>query len=119
MLRAERRCEVSPKERINFVVNRAFGGWHHVQNRKPNAHGVQFNVYGDISTCDYDTMTKLVVACHAVHVRAQISPCNPQLLRVYLHPRVTKDVNDNLMEYHPSTQDLIARCEEEEARAKA
>lgn len=98
------------EERLNVIVNHAFGGWHHVGNRKDTGNGgVQFNTFGGISTFDFDQLTKLVVACHVVRVRAEIAQSGPRMLKIYLNPRENKP--DSWSQHHPDGADLIAMAQ--------
>jgi hypothetical protein len=96
---------MTPQERYDFVVNHAFGGWHHVQNAKPNGAGTVFNYSGDVSTSDWTVLTRLVLACHAMRVRAEIKQAGPRALKFFLNAR--RDDPKNWSEHHPSLDDLI------------
>lgn len=94
-------------ERFNVVVNHAFGGWHHVEKREPCGNsGVKFYVYGTLSTFDFTLLTKLVLAAHAVRVRAEVGQAGPKRLKIWLHVRQNKP--DSWSEHHPSLDDLIS-----------
>lgn len=108
---------MTPEERLNVVVNHVFGGWHHVRSRKACGTGVQFAFYGDFSTFDYTIMTKLVLACHAVRVRAEVKPNGPRMLKVYLHCRENKP--DSWSEHHPDLDDLVKQAMEFKERVCA
>jgi hypothetical protein len=41
----------------------------------------------NLSTYDFDGLTRLVVGAHDAAIRVQIEPCNPRYLRVSFHPR--------------------------------
>ena len=96
-------------ERLNVIVNHAFGGWHHVSGRKPiGRDSVTFTAGGDFSTFDWTNMTRLVLACHAVRVRAEVTNGGPHRLKITLSPRVNKP--DSWSEHHPDLDDLIAQA---------
>lgn len=97
------------EERFNVVVNHAFGGWHHVGERKPCGSGVKFCHYGDTSTFDWNVLTRLVLAAHAVRVRVELGNGGPRQLRVLLHPR--ENSPESWSQHHPSLDDLIAAAE--------
>lgn len=94
------------EERLNIVVNHAFNGWHHVYGKKTVGTGVSFNVYGTLSTFDYNQLTRLVVASHVVRVRAEVAQSGPGMLKVFLHCR--EDKPDSWSEHHPDGSDLVA-----------
>lgn len=99
--------KLTVEERLNVVVNQAFDGWHHVSGRKSTGNGgVEFNVYASISTYDFSQLTKLVVACHVVRVRAEIAQSGPRMVKIYLNPRENKP--DSWSQHHPDGKDLIA-----------
>jgi hypothetical protein len=99
-------------------VNHAFGGWHHVSGRKPVGRtSVSFTVGGDFSTYDCNNATKLILACHAVRVRAEISGGGPRRLKVTLSPRM--DRLDDWSEHHPSLDDLIQQARDLQGRLAA
>ena len=41
----------------------------------------------NLSTYDFDGLTRLVVGAHDAAIRVQIEPCNPRYLRVNFYPR--------------------------------
>lgn len=98
--------DLTVEERFNVVVNQAFDGWHHVGNRKPTGRGGwEFNTFGSIATFDFNQLTKLVVACHVVRVRAEIGRSGPRMLKIYLNAREHKP--DAWSMHHPDGADLI------------
>lgn len=94
------------EQRLNVVVNHAFDGWHHVYNRKPSGDGVLFYVYAALGTWDFNQLTRLVVACHVVRVRAEIAQGGPGMVKIYLNPR--EDMPSSWPKHHPDGDDLIA-----------
>lgn len=98
---------MTKEERFNVVVNYAFGGWHHVEKREACGNGgVKFYVWGTLSTFDFTVLTKLVLAAHAMRVRAEVGQAGPKKLKIWLHLRENKP--DSWSEHHPSLDDLIA-----------
>ena len=107
--------DLTIEERFNVVVNHAFDGWHHVGDRKPTGRGgVQFTTFGGIATFDFNQLTKLVVACHVVRVRAEIAQSGPRMLKIYLNPRENKP--ESWSQHHPDGADLIAMVEKMTAK---
>jgi len=97
------------EQRLNVVVNHAFDGWHHVYGKKQNGTGVSFNVYGDLATFDFNGLTKLVIACHVVQVRAEVAQSGPRMLKIYLHCRT--DSPEETDRHHPDANDLVKMVE--------
>lgn len=97
---------MTPEERFNVVVNHAFGGWHHVQNRMPFGAGVTFSYLGDMSTIDGDAITRIALAAHAVRVRVELRPGGHRAFKVIMFCR--EDKPDSWWKHHPSIDDLIA-----------
>jgi hypothetical protein len=100
---------MTDEERFNVVVNHAFGGWHHVGNRKQaGRRTVSFTCYGDLSTYDFNVLTKLVLAAHAVRCRVELAQSQPRRLKVFVTCRENKP--DSWSEHHPSLDDLITEA---------
>lgn len=105
---------MNPEERYNLVVNHAFGGWHHVYGRKAFGGGWIFNVYGTVSTFDFNQLTKFVIACHVARVRGEIAQSGPGMLKILLHCRACKP--DEWTAHHPSADDLVEMIRKLQAR---
>jgi len=98
---------LTKEERFNFIVNYAFGGWHHVERKKSLQCAVKFSVYcGSLSTYDADCLTKLVLSCHAVFVRAEIQQSGPRMVAVTLSTRTPHKDGDSFWQRHPSGHDI-------------
>lgn len=68
-------------------------------------HGV-----GQLSTFDFDLLTRLVFLAHDHNIRIQIGPCNPQFLEVVFHPRHKRD--GGISERHPTIEQALGRWRE-------
>src|SRR4051812_35405006 len=51
----------------------------------------KFFSIGQLSTFDFDSLTRLVFLAHDHCIRASIAPCNPQHLSIVFHPRSGRD----------------------------
>ena len=60
----------------------------------------------DMSTFDFDQLTRLVLLCHEARIRVDIAPCNPQYLRVSFWQR---QAEGGVSQRHPSIQEAIER----------
>lgn len=102
-------------EQLTKVVYHVFGGWHHVKYKENTEYmgrkGVQISVSDDLSTYDFDQLTKLVIACHQWSVRASICSGGPRRLSIWLHEREPADYENPkqcFWERHPTSDHLIA-----------
>jgi len=90
------------------VLARAYLGIHHVpywRRRQPSGnHGVKVTIQDGISSCDYDTLTRLVVAAHDECVRIEICSGGPRQLVIHLHPRVREG---DITERHPTMEEAV------------
>lgn len=97
------------EERFDRVVDYVFGGKHHVRKFQVCHNGrhayAEFTIYGGMATVDFNKLTRLVIASHLYGVRAEIDPCNMQMLKIYLHARETR--LGSMSERHPGTFELI------------
>lgn len=78
------------ERRAACVLERAYRGLHRVRywdRRTVSERSVTVSVPGEISTYDWDVLTRLVIAAHDGAVRVDISPGGPGLLRLVLSPR--------------------------------
>lgn len=100
--------ELPAEERIERVINHAFGGWHHVKVKERTPKYARVNVCQDLSTHDWDLLTRLVVAAHTYGVRVEIAPCNMHFVSVWLHPRFTRE--GSLTDQHPDAHSLAERA---------
>ena len=94
------------QERYDFVVRHAFGGWHHVGEPKAHGDGIKFLITHEVSTFDFDVMTRLVVAAHAVLVRVTVQCGAPRALAVLMYPRVSCGEGVQMSKRHPSSSML-------------
>lgn len=62
---------------------------------------VEITCYGSMSTYDDDALTRLVLLCHELSVRAEVEACNPQYLRIRFSRRVR---NGSLVDGHPTLE---------------
>lgn len=97
------------------LIFRWVRGFHHFPGRKNPARidwtqdSVEVQHYGDFSTHDWNGLTRLVFLAHDLAIRAEVRPCNMQLVTVRLHPRAR---GSNLTEEHPTLEDAAARWRE-------
>lgn len=99
------------ENRVEAVLARAYLGIHHVpfwSRRKPSGnHGVNVTIYDGISTFDYDTLTRLVVAAHDEAVRVEICSGGPRQLVLHLHPRQREG---DITERHAAIEEAVIQA---------
>ncbi len=97
-------------ERLRNVLATAFRGIHHCGHIKKRGEGTpdemwETNKYGDISTFDFDELTRLVIAAHDECVRVAICHSGPGMVKIRLWPRLNRD--GEFYEKHPTMEDAI------------
>jgi len=86
-------------------------GFHHIYNEvRPWGDGIQTSIYGGWSTYDFDQLTRLVVLAHDKIVRVEIGSSGPNMFRLILHKRHTRE--GRITEKHPTIEDAIERIRE-------
>ena len=88
--------QLPAKERLQCVINYAFGGDHHVGKITKTIEGNgyewwKFSVITGIATQDSDELTKLVVASLAYGVRVELVTSGPRRIGLMLHPRKVRE----------------------------
>lgn len=92
--------------RAREMLARAYGGLHHLPSPLKTLQGaVTYLHYGDLSTVDWDTLTRLVLGAHEYLLRVSISQGGPQSVRVTVSGRVNRD--GTFYEKHPTIEQAI------------
>jgi len=96
--------------RAERVLTRTYRGIHHAPKIHKRMAGSEFehwevNHYGDLSTYDFDTLTRLVVAAHEDCVRASISSSGPRMVKITLHNR--EGTEGSIFMRHPRMQQAV------------
>jgi len=86
------------------------GGYHHLPKVKKCSQGIEINHYGDLSTFDFDKLTRLVLLAHRDFVRIEITSSGPRMVKIMAHRRKPKEEGDCMWAHHPSLDDLIAKA---------
>lgn len=96
-----------PKEAAIDFFALFFLGRHHIpRNLKPWGDGWAVSAYDALSTFDFDGLTRLVFLAHDHAVRVEVTPCNPQMLRIAIWQRVR---DGRISERHPTLDDAVSR----------
>lgn len=77
------------------------------QNVKPwGTDSWQVAHWGDLSTYDFDILTRLVLLAHDRCVRVSLTPCGPRHIRIGISPRARTDSTHT---NHPTIAQAIER----------
>ncbi len=84
------------RERIERVIDHAFGGSHHVRGLKfteePNGYvHARCHVFDGLATYDDDRLTRLVVASLGYGVRVELVQSGPGRVAFLFHPRSVRE----------------------------
>lgn len=104
--------DLSPFGRkVADILGLAYAGIYHLPTRRleavqwDNPTWMEVSVRGDLSTFDSNRLTVLVIACHEKAVRLEITPANPQYIRLRFHRRKREG---STAERHPTIEEAIA-----------
>ena len=82
-----------------------YGGSHHYPSPiKIFGEGYSINHYGDLSTFDFNHLTRLVIMAHKHCIRVGIQPSSPRCVKITLHQRKRNGSN---YERHPELSEAI------------
>lgn len=98
---------VSFEERAERLLSKVYRGIHHCGTIKKEPGQWSTNHYGQISTYDFDELTRLVIAAHEFCVRVSIQSSGPRMVKIVLHPRKTRE--GDVFDRHPTIEDAITR----------
>ena len=97
------------QEACRAMLSEWVGGDHHLPKVHEFGTGVCINFYGDLSTYDFNRLTRLVLLAHRDAVRVEIASSGPRMVRIIAHKR--SHGGDRVHNRHPSLADLIAEIE--------
>ena len=83
------------------------GGDHHLPKVKEFGTGICINYYGDLSTYDWNRLTRLVLLAHRDYVRVEIASSGPRMVKVIAHRSAPTTNGDKQWMRHPSLDDLV------------
>ena len=69
------------------ILSRWVGGDHHLEPIKPHGDGILMPWSQDLSTWDFDGLTRLVLLAHQNHVRISIRAHQPRCVAITAHRR--------------------------------
>jgi hypothetical protein len=97
-------------EEAESFFSRVYLGKHHIPSKIHSfGQGFYINHYGDLSTFDFNTLTRLVFHAHDQCVRVEIGQSGPRMVKVIIHKR-EKRLSDkgSFWEIHPTLDEAIA-----------
>lgn len=110
-----RQCQItniSPLgERVADLLGDLLGGLHRLDRSSPvdwsNPHWIEVRWRSDLSTFDFNNLTRLVLLAHDRAVRVTISPRSHQYLTLLFHPREHGE-ELRIDQRHPTVEQALA-----------
>lgn len=89
---------------VHNGFNHMFGKVH------PHGNGIKLNATcaNNLSTFDYDGLTRLVIWAHDRMIRVEITPSGPNMIGLVAHKRHHRE--GRMFERHPTIEDAIDRA---------
>jgi hypothetical protein len=100
--------ELSPLGvKVADLLGELFLGIYHIERESlkvdwTNNHYIEINIYQDLSTFDYDRLTRLVFLAHWFCIRVQITPCNFRYIKLMFHNRAREGF---IYDRHPTLEE--------------
>lgn len=85
-----------------------YRGKHHIPGgevKHSDKHGWCVNHYGDLSTWDFDMLTRLVFLAHDRCVRVSIDSSGPRMVRIIVHQRRYRE--GDISRRHPTLEQAV------------
>jgi len=98
------------KEDAELFFGRLFDGLHHCPSIRPFGGGWCVNHYGDLSTYDFDGLSRLVFLAHDMCMRASVLSSGPRMVKVAVWKRDRR--NGSFSEKHPRIETALAKWRE-------
>lgn len=100
--------EMTPDQVACFgVLVEVFCGAHHVPPVAAHGDGIRVSTFQDLSTFDFDRLTRLVFAAHDHCVRVSVLPSSPKHVGIALWKRKNRD--GFFYDRHPSLETAVAK----------
>lgn len=86
-------------------------GKHHIPGKiKPFGEGWSVNHHGDLSTFDFDALTRLVFLAHDRCMRTSIEQSGPRMIKIIIWKRDSR--SGNIYSRHPTIEQALAKWRE-------
>ncbi len=99
----KKREDCNERQAIAWDMLDSWMGTHQFQRIRECGDGIEFCLYGDLSTWDWNQLTNVVLYAHAYRVRVELKGAAPGYLRVFLHAR---ESTGSTTEGHPGLREL-------------
>lgn len=101
--------EALTRDKAIAFFSRLYHGKHHFPSEMRDDGDGVFSVshYGEISTFDYDALTRLVLLAHEHCVRAWISASGPKRVRIWIQQRAPSSTD--ISHGHPTIEQAIEK----------
>ena len=86
------------------VLNKVFGGLHHVTPIKDYDYWAEVSIMASLSTTDFNNLTQLVIASHDECIRLEIECSGPRLLKLVFHKR---ERGGRISQSHPTMEQAL------------
>lgn len=107
--------------RVHRLLNEAYRGIYHASKIHKFNEGTthewwEINEIQDLSTCDFDLLTRLVIGAHDECIRMEVTASGPRRVKLLFHNRRGRD--GRFCHRHPTIEQAIvnyrgsARCNE-------
>ena len=99
--------ELTKEEAIDFFAE-LYGGKHHIPRGGVKDFGCGFSVnhYGDLSTFDFDKLTRLVFLAHDRCIRVEVSNSGPRMVKISIWKRHGRE--GDMWYRHPTIEQALA-----------
>jgi hypothetical protein len=93
--------ETRAEKLLGFV----YRGIHHAPDIKKFSGRWEINHHGQLSTFDFDELTRLVISAHDLCIRASVAASGPGMVKIMLHDRKTRE--GRMYDRHPTIEQAI------------
>lgn len=88
-----------------------YHGKHHIPGKiRPFGQGWHVNHYGDLSTFDFDTLTRLVFLSHDYCIRSKIQQSGPRMVKICIWQRESRE--GAISNRHPTIETALSTWRE-------
>lgn len=102
--------QLTHEEAIEFFAE-FFRGKHHIPAKlKENGYGWEVSTTTDLSTYDFDRLTRLVLLAHRNAIRVSLDNGGPRRMKIIIHKRL-HNREERMARRHPSLLDLCDMAE--------